>query len=386
MPLATPVPREAASSRFAAAGHWGGFGTTSGVEVSEARHDPELDAAVIAFANADFAACEQALQSLITAGEGRNDQPPTWLVLFDFYRAIGQQVAFENLAAEFSARFGTPAPRWRSIPQAIADVQRGGMPRIHWPVPAVLDVSTLAQLPARSTQWPQPWIIDWSGLERIEPAAEPALAALFGQWSSRRIDMRWLGGEHLLALLAAAAPPGATGGSRACWDARLAVMRMLHQPAGFDDVAIDYASTYRCAAPAWERSLCRVRLIDSLSAPANPDSTIAEATTAFVETTLLQQEGQGAVAEVELSGELVGDIGPLLQRIDAQVEGAQTIVVSCHRLVRVDFLASGDLLNWVIAKERDQRQLSFVAAQRLVALFFAAMGIDEYARVTVDEG
>ena len=52
-------------------------------------------------------------------------------------------------------------------------------------------------------------------------------------------------------------------------------------------------------------------------------------------------------------------------------------------MIRVDFIAAGDLLNWVLARRSENRAVSFVDAHRLVALFFGAMGINEHARVKV---
>jgi len=57
--------------------------------------------------------------------------------------------------------------------------------------------------------------------------------------------------------------------------------------------------------------------------------------------------------------------------------------VSCARLIRVDFIAAGDLLNWVVAKNNEHRTVTFADAHRLVAMFFGAMGINEHARVQV---
>ena len=68
------------------------------MEVVEAAHDPELDEAVIAFANADFGMSEEILRRLIQEGGARAGHLETWLVLFDFYRATGDQAAFERLA------------------------------------------------------------------------------------------------------------------------------------------------------------------------------------------------------------------------------------------------------------------------------------------------
>jgi hypothetical protein len=55
--------------------------------------------------------------------------------------------------------------------------------------------------------------------------------------------------------------------------------------------------------------------------------------------------------------------------------------VSCARLIRVDFIAAGDLLNWVLARRNEQRSVVLEDAHRLIALFFCAMGINEHARV-----
>ena len=58
-------------------------------------------------------------------------------------------------------------------------------------------------------------------------------------------------------------------------------------------------------------------------------------------------------------------------------------VRSCSRLIRVDFIAAGDLLNWVLVRRNENRSVSFTDSHRLVALFFGAMGINEHARITV---
>ena len=52
-------------------------------------------------------------------------------------------------------------------------------------------------------------------------------------------------------------------------------------------------------------------------------------------------------------------------------------------MIRVDFVAAGDLLNWVLAKRSQERSVTFSDAHRLVALFFGAMGINEHAKVEV---
>ena len=109
---------------------------------------------------------------------------------------------------------------------------------------------------------------------------------------------------------------------------------------------------------------------------------ISEVSTSFMESTFFDDEpAQVQVASLELSGQLVGDIVPRLQDLDAEIGEASVVTVSCTRLIRVDFLAAGDLLNWVLVKRSENRTVQFADTHRLVALFFSAMGIGEHAGV-----
>ena len=57
------------------------------------------------------------------------------------------------------------------------------------------------------------------------------------------------------------------------------------------------------------------------------------------------------------------------------------VVVLCARLIRLDFLAAGTLLNWVSAQQAEGRQVQFKDVHRLVAVFFNIVGITEHAKV-----
>jgi len=111
---------------------------------------------------------------------------------------------------------------------------------------------------------------------------------------------------------------------------------------------------------------------------------VSEVSTSFVESKFADDpSGQVQVASVELSGQLVGDIGSTLKKLETELGNATIVSVTCAKLIRVDFIAAGDLLNWVLARRSENRSVSFVEAHRLVALFFGAMGINEHAKVKV---
>lgn len=382
-----------------------GIAPTVAVEVSEVVHDPELDEAVIAFANADFEQCEQALVRLTRPVGPRAHHAETWLVLFDLYRATGQQQPFESLAIDYAQQFGSSAPQWYSLPQlvaaavaadaddagasrrgAAADAPAGGAgeTEVGWVAPPVLDVEALAKLRSQTLQMPLPWVFDWRALRSVEPEAATQLSVLCRVWAGQALEMHWIGGERLFAVLHEAAPTGVRDADPAFWLARLDALRLTHRADQFDEVAIDYCVTYEVSPPAWEPARCSVRLGDGQGRSTRPPplSVFSDVSTSFLESGL-HEDPAVELARVELSGQLVGDIGETLRGLTARLGQAPMVAVSCARLIRVDFLAAGDLLNWVLTLRGEQRTVQFADAHRLVALFFGAMGINEHAQVQV---
>jgi hypothetical protein len=375
----------------------GGLNQRFGVEVSEVVHDPELDEAVIAFANADFSLCEQALVQLTGSGGARAQHAETWLVLFDLYRATGEQPRFEALAGDYAHQFGWSAPQWFSLPklvaEAVAESSHGELTgaggslqgEVGWVCPERLDLEAVTQLRSQALQMPLPWAFDWTALRVIEPEAAMQLSSLFRHWSKQPLEMHWLGGDNLFSALQEAAPTGVRDADPAFWQARLDALKLANRADQFDEAAIDYCVTYEVSPPSWEHTRCTVRIRDSgLHTHTPPLSLVSEVSTGFMESGLVDEAPAGTqVASIELSGQLVGDISETLNRLTARLGAAQVVQVSCARLIRVDFIAAGDLLNWVLVRRGEGRSVHFVDAHRLVALFFGAMGINEHARVQV---
>ncbi len=368
------------------------------VEVAEMALDPDLDEAVIAFANADFELCERSLSSLISLSGPRAQHHETWLALFDLYRATAQQVKFDALALDYTQRFGWSPPQWYSLPRLVAEAATGGraarvtqpgrLPahqidgHVGWVAPDTMDAESIGQLRSQLLQMPLPWVLDWRLVRRIDAQAASALQRLLRDWADEPIEMRWLGGERLFGLLADLAPTGLRDADPAFWMLRLEALRLAHRAIDFDQAAIDYCLTYEVSPPSWTPARCMLRLSDDAGLTIAPVSGVAEVATGFMESQT-PDEGLLEVAQVELNGQLIGDLTPLLQGMDQQIGHARVIHVSCARLIRMDFIAAGDLLNWATARRAEGRSISFEDTHRLVALFCGAMGISEQARVTV---
>ena len=374
------------------------FSSPFAVEVSEAVHDPELDEAVIAFANADFSQCEEALQRITSSSGDRAQHAETWLVLFDLYRATGQQQRFESLALDYAQQFGWSAPQWYSLPKLVADAlldepvmpsssgSASRMPHgdVGWVCPEVLDIEGVARLRSQTLQMPLPWILDWSGLRLVEAEAAMQLSTIFRLWSGQRISSDWPGGDRLFQVLQESAPTGVKDADPAFWLTRLDALRLANRADQFDEAAIDYCVTYEVSPPSWEPTRCTVHISGSDMSTRNPPmSIISDVSTSFMESSLLEDAGGVEVAHVELSGQLIGDISATLTKLQGELGSAPVVSVSCARLIRVDFIAAGDLLNWVLARKSEGRAVQFADSHRLLALFFGAMGINEHAKVQV---
>jgi hypothetical protein len=365
------------------------------VEVSEVMHDPDLDEPVISFANADFQACEDSLQRLTASGGTRHQHAETWLVLFDLYRATGQQQRFESLALDYAQQFGWSAPQWYSLPKLVAEAladdpvmptaagARNATGDVGWVCPPVLDIDAVARLRSQTLQMPLPWIFDWGQLRAVEAEAAMQLSTLFRLWAGQAIEMRWIGGDRLFLVLAEAAPTGVRDADPAFWLTRLDGLRLANRADQFDEAAIDYCVTYEVSPPSWEAARCKVHISgQTLSTRTPPMSVVSDVSTSFMESALSDDHGV-EVANVELSGQLVGDIGSTLNKLEGELGKSTLVNVSCSRLIRVDFIAAGDLLNWVLARRGEGRAVQFLDSHRLVALFFGAMGINEHAKVGV---
>jgi len=368
----------------------GDLGNPYAVEVSEVAHDPDLDEAVIAFANADFESCESSLAALTGPGGPRAQHAETWLALFDLYRAIGQHHKFESLAIDYAQQFGWSAPQWFSMPKMVAEAaseERQPSSRIDgqvgWVCPGVVDADAVARLRSQSLQMPLPWVFDWSALQSIDAEACARMSELFRGWINESLDMRWLGGDRLMQVLQDAAPTGVRDADPVFWQLRLDALRMANRADQFDEAAIDYCVTYEVSPPSWESAKCQVRISGSnMSTQSPPMSVVSDVSTSFLESQMPDEPGV-QVASVELSGQLVGDIGPTLTKMNDELGTSAVVNVSCARLIRVDFIAAGDLLNWVLARRGENRAVTFSESHRLVALFFGAMGINEHAKVKV---
>ncbi|MDE2618329.1 MAG: STAS domain-containing protein [Burkholderiales bacterium] len=360
--------------------------------------DPDLEDAAIRFANGDDSGAEESLLAALQGDGLRPDLAETWMsALFDLYRATGQQARFDSVAIEFANRFGRSAPAWFSTPDLLGRSKANAAPAARassaarapdWSSPAQLTAAALEELQALM-RVPGALVLDWHGLAGIGPDAVPNLARLVAQWCVTPATLVFRGHASLERALLALTPSGDRSVEALCWQLRMDALRIMRLQDAFELVALDYCVTYEVSPPSWQKAHCSCELQGAMNAAEaeaedirshwdDPHSTWDDPLQNLTMPVGLEDQPP---AVVELYGEILGDAAEVLARLEAGMEGATRMVVSCARLIRVDFSAAGSILNWVAEQQGRGCQVQFRDVNRIVAAFFNVIGISEHARV-----
>ena len=330
----------------------------------------------------------------------RPDLAEAWMsALFDLYRATGQQARFDSVAIEFANRFGRSPPAWFSTPDLLARSSANVAPaharpasaasEADWRSPAALSATALEELQAL-TRVPGPLLLDWSALSVIGLDAVTGLARLVAQWAATPATLVFRGHANLERALLALTPSGDRTVDPLCWQLRMDALRIMRLQDAFELVALDYCVTYEVSPPSWQEPRCNCELQDLHDPQAmeeedlrsnwdHPHSTWGEDPLAGLTVPIGLEDHPPVV--VELSGEILGDAADVLARLEAGREESSRLVISCARLIRVDFTAAGSILNWVAERQGEGCQVQFRDVNRIVAAFFNVIGITEHARV-----
>lgn len=369
------------------------------IQVEEFAHDPELEEASIRFANGDDEGAEAGLMDVLGPQGSRVNHDETWLTLFDLYRAIGKQDRFESAAIDFASRFGRSAPQWFSMPEQVGRMNQPapttavpGQPLADWTCPAVFGTQTAAALNAALTKATQPYKLNWTKLTSIVDAAVEPLTKLFTQWAGQNVQLRFIGADSLEKVLRDATPSSDRGVNPAWWKLRMEVMRVMHRPDEFELVALDYCVTYEVSPPSWDSARCDYKSLQADGSLASRNTivgdayrdSVASSMMTYVDSQVAALSSQlSSIATVDLSGQILGDGKEAIELLDAKLADADIMIISCARLIRIDFTAAGTVLNWVTARQVEGRQVQFADVHRLVAAFFNVIGISEHARITI---
>lgn len=387
--------------------------------LSGALTDPLLAQAAQAFAQGQDEAAERALRQLMVQAPQSLSARVAAMALLDFFHARGEFEAFDEFAAEFAERFGTPVPRWPSEAAASSDPSEqppaAPVPFDIWVCPLFLDgqaVATLEQALAgpHSVKW-----LDWTGLLSADlPAAEALLEQVQGL-RRRVLQLHFVGAAVLRRRLKASTPSGRSENDAVWWQLRLALLCLMRRRDEFDLAALDYCVTYGVLPPEWEQPLCAYAAADSLpdaAAPAPVPSaratsaqthqpsaaTAAEplawpglplplpgAPNGFDHTRLADWPAALTLIE-QAAPALTGSLGAghvqvwnALDQALAQHPPGSPFVLDCRALLRVDLPAASALLQCLLAARQRSVVVELHGLSRLLAAYFHTVGLDEVA-------
>ena len=359
------------------------------LEIEEVIHDPEMEEAAILFANGEDDATEDALLACISAAGPRQTHEPSWLTLFDFYRAVGNQSQFEELSINFVTRFNRSAPQWFSMPEmlGINEKQRSQAAAekpYDWRCPGVLSAQSLTTMQVVLSKLPQPWRLDWSGLKKIEDGAIPALQKIASEWVAHPIELHFIGIENLNKALSDGTENTPKDAPQDRWQLRLLMTRLMQRDEDFEGLALEFCIAFEVSPPAWERTKNKFKSLDDEECENDVmvghtiiDSMLMD------DASLAEVHAPRVLAGVELAGQIHGDTSALLATLDQRRQGQNVLVIDCHKLMRIDFTAAGTILNWVIEQKNHGVHVQFSQVHRLVSALFDALGISEQARVVL---
>jgi ABC-type transporter Mla MlaB component len=371
-------------------------------ELSDGITDPELEEAAIRFANGDDAGAEVGLLEALQNNQLHQDSATVWTAtLFDFYRATGQQARFDVAAIDFAQRFGRSAPAWFSMPELLgrqpgsvaentAPVDLAGEPV--WESPAKLGLDDVDRLIMAVANAPTPWCLDWSQLASIEASAVVPLGQLLAHWCGAPVRLQFRGAENLEKTLQRHTPSGDRQISPAWWQLRMDALRIMGLQDEFELAALEYCVTYEVSPPAWADTRCNYigeqtnESGDIASGGRRSDAEVPDRRAGgrdHAVTMPLDLDPAASAAIVELSGEILGDLADALAKLDIAMQDRDRLVISCAKLIRVDFSAAGSLLNWVAERQAEGRHVQFREVHRLVGAFFNVIGIHEHAGVVL---
>lgn len=360
--------------------------------------DPMLEESAVLFASNEDELVERNLRGMLVKDATYRNNRVTWLVLMDFYRATGNQLAFDALAMDYTTIFSESAPQWVVFdPVVVKKLQAknatSGM--IYWQSPAIFDDAAAFDMDQKFSVEDEkiPRLMDWNLVKEITGGSAERALQVLASLDRSEIRLQVTGGQVVLTLLEQLCrmPNEDQDYLRSLWQLRLELLRFFNMPDEFDMLAMEYCLEFEVSPPDWVKPHCYCEDLDKDSSA--QEGYVGEETSVAASnqghTSILTHLATGFYSQavttpLRLRGELKGSIVKELTAFEEKIpKGGGFIRINCERLVRIDFVAAGDLLNWVSEKASKGYTVQLLRVNRLAALFFIVMGVSVPAHISL---
>ncbi len=336
------------------------------IEITTLGSGPLIDEAAILFANDQTAQAEALLRGGIERHELGGAQRTGWRMLLELLNQSDDRSGFEQLAQQYGRQFGEAAPSWHMyrLPPGAAPAPVDD-PVVRLPPTLDVDlVATLERLKSKAAS-ERDLMLDARSVTRVDAAGAELLLRVLAALRRAPHRLKLYGGPALAAALRGAVQTGRRDASDACWMLRLELLRIAGQVAAFEEVAIDYCTTYEVSPPSWE--------------PAPPNLTLAPGPApAPAAKAAAEPAPTGPLHWVDV---LRGDGMPWIGNLATEARSCKQLNVDCLHLKRIEFVAGSHLLGQAIRLQQTGGVLRFEHVNPLVAALLKALGIGEVAEI-----
>lgn len=345
------------------------------IEVNAPALPPELEEAAILFANAQPEAAVATLREVLARGGSGALALQAFRMLFDVLVVLGARDEYEARAIDFAARFERSPPPW---PAGSAVNDAAGAPRAGTTIRFGQALEGGAQRALeqgrRASAAGKAVTLDFGQVGSIGADGADEVCSLVALLERGTGEVTVNGVEALHRVARAAIEVGRRDESDAIWRAALLALRLRGDQQGFDDLAIDYCVTFEISPPAWEPLPARFRTAAQGGQRRDPNG----AREAGAPEARPPRADSDSFA---LRGELTGLIATELSALRAHAGPRSQVSICCRKLVRLDFVAAGELLNELVALAAQGKVALFDQPSAIVEALLSVMGIAELAEV-----
>ncbi|MDR2001316.1 MAG: hypothetical protein LBP94_07285 [Zoogloeaceae bacterium] len=338
------------------------------VEVQEVTHGiPQaIEEAAMLYSIDQAAAATGILEAAIRDDDLGDHTHRAWGMLFELYQSEGRRRDFDQLAAEYTARFEISPPVWMGAapegPVATAKPKPASKSAIN--LLGVLNAEskeTLQQVFKAAEKSPSVRL-DVSKLTDADNHGCGLLNAVLRRLKKARKECVIAGAEKLAALLAKKTKLGESRDEQ-IWLLLLAIYQQLGKQKAFEDAAVDYAVTFEVSPPSFE-----MPEKDPLAKP-EPEAE-AEVETAEIKDAVCALKGV-----ITSAGETT------FAAIRAEAATTPEVIVDAGYLKRMDFVSATNLMNIVTELLVIEKRVRFIKASHLLAALWEVIGLDRVARI-----
>lgn len=361
-----------------------GAESPGGIELAEPALPPELEEAAILFANGQSAAAAATLEAVVERDDASRR---AWLMLLDVLHASGRRADFETLCIAYAARFETSPPTWRDAGEP-AEAPRRVLSTVLVAFGERIDDDTgrAIEQARKAAQQKRAMILDFSSLESVDPEAALPLVRLLDALIQGRREVTVRGARRLADAARAAIEPGRRDPVTGGWQLALMALRLLGEQAAFEDLSIDYCVTFEVSPPSWEPVPPPLSLAmgsEPMAATAERRADVAAPSSAAQVTPVVQVPTvpAGSQGALRLRGELAGLIAAELGELRAFAADRREVLIDARDLLRLDFVAAGELLNEIVALQGLGRTVVIDEPSHVVEALLVVMGVRDIARI-----